>query len=169
VGSKIQGNQRFKKNLGDIVVAHEIPYYATLSIGHPLDFIRKVEKAKNMKGFRFLHMFAPCIPGWKMDPSKTIEVTKRAVESGMWTLYEVENGDKKVTYKPGKMKSVRDYLNMQGRFRHMSDEDINKLQMWACKKWNLHYREKGAPDICEIEPHDEHHAVTEEHREMHGP
>ena len=169
VGSKIQGNRRFKKNLGDIVVAHEIPYYATLSIGHPLDFIRKVEKAKNMKGFRFLHMFTPCIPGWKMDPAKTVEVTKRAVESGMWTLYEVENGEKKITYKPGKMKSVKDYLNMQGRFRHMSDEDINSLQMWACKKWNLHYREKGAPDICEITPPVEHHAITEEHREMHGP
>jgi len=77
--ANIQGNQRFKKNLGDIVAAHEIPYYATLSIGHPLDFIRKVEKAKNIKGFRFLHMFTPCIPGWKMDPAKTVEVTK-----GQW-------------------------------------------------------------------------------------
>ncbi len=169
VGTKIQGNQRFKKNLADIVTAHEIPYYATLSIGHPLDFIRKVEKAKSIKGFRFLHMFTPCIPGWKMDPAKTAEVTKLAVESGMWTLYEVENGEKKITYKPGKMKSVKDYLMMQGRFRHMSEDDIKKLQMWVCKKWNLHYKEKGAPQVCEIAPPEEHHAVTEEHREMHGP
>jgi len=58
------------------------------------------------------------------------------------------------------MKSVKDYLNMQGRFRHMRDEDINNHQMWVCNKWNLHYREKGAPDICEIEPQAEHHAIT---------
>jgi len=67
------------------------------------------------------------------------------------------------------MKSVKDYLMMQGRFRHMSDEDIRKLQMWVCKKWNLHYMEKGRPEICEIALPEEHHAVTEEHREMHGP
>jgi pyruvate ferredoxin oxidoreductase beta subunit len=169
VGRNIQGNRTFKKNLAEIVTAHEIPYYATLSIGHPLDFIRKVDKAKNIKGFRFLHMFTPCIPGWKMDPAKTVEVAKRAVESGMWTLYEIENGEKRITYKPVKMKSVRDYLMMQGRFRHMSEEDIKILQMWVCKKWNLHYKEKGAPEICEIELPEEYHAVTEEHREIHGP
>ena len=169
VGSKIQGNRTFKKNLGEIVAAHEIPYYATLSVGHPLDFIKKVEKAKSIKGFRFLHMFTPCVPGWKIDPAKTLAVTKLAVESGMWTLYEVENGIKKITYKPGKMKSVKEYLMMQGRFRHMSPEDIRTLQGWVCKKWNLHYKEKGTPEICEIELPEEHHAVTEEYKEMHGP
>jgi pyruvate/2-oxoacid:ferredoxin oxidoreductase beta subunit len=168
VGKKTQGNRTFKKNLAEIVAAHDIPYFATLSIGHPVDFIRKVEKAKSMKGFRFLHMFTPCIPGWKMDPAKTVEVTKLAVESGMWTLFEIENGEKKITYKPQKMKRVKDYLMMQGRFRHMSEEDIKKLQTWVCHKWNLNYNEKGAPGVCEIEPPEEHHGVTEEHREMHG-
>ena len=168
VGKKTQGNRTFKKNLAEIVTAHDIPYYATLSIGHPADFIRKVEKAKSMTGFRFLHMFTPCIPGWKMDPAKTVEVTKLAVETGLWTLFEVENGEKKITHKPSKMKRVKEYLMMQGRFRHMNDEDIKTLQMWACDKWNMHYNEKGAPDVCEIEPLEEHHGVTEEHREMHG-
>ena len=169
VGKNTQGNRTFKKNLAEIVTAHDIPYYATLSIGHPLDFIRKVGKVKNIKGFRFLHMFTPCIPGWKMDPAKTVEVTKLAVESGMWTLFEVENGEKKITYKPPRMKRVRDYLMMQGRFRHMSEEDVKKLQMWVCDKWNLNYNEKGSPEVCEVEPAEEHHGVTEEHREMHGP
>ncbi len=169
VGKKIKGNRTFKKNLDEIVIAHEIPYYATLSVGYPLDFIRKVEKAKSIKGFRFLHMFTPCVPGWKINPAKTIEISKLAVESGMWTLYEVENGEKRITFKPRKMKRVREYLMMQGRFKHMSDEDINKLQMWVCRKWNLHYNEKGAPEICEIELPVEHHGVTEEHRDIHGP
>src|SRR3990170_4954654 len=114
-------------------------------------FEKKGEKAKSIKGFRFLHMYTPCVPGWKIDPAKTIAVTKLAVESGMWTLYEVENGEKKITHKPGKMKSVKEYLMMQGRFRHMSPEDLKKLQGWVCKKWNLHYKEKGAPEVCEIE------------------
>jgi pyruvate ferredoxin oxidoreductase beta subunit len=135
VGSKVQGNRTFKKNLGEIVAAHEIP----------------------------------CVHGWKIDPAKTVAVTKLAVQSGMWTLYEVENGEKRITHKPGKMKSVKDYLMIQGRFRHMSPEDIKTLQMWVCKKWNFHHKEKGAPEICEIELPEEHHAVTEEHREMHGP
>lgn len=168
VGKKTQGNRTFKKNLAEIVTAHNIPYYATLSIGHPIDFIKKVEKVKNIKGFRFLHMFTPCIPGWKMDSAKTVEVTKLAVESGMWTLFEVENGEKQITYKPRRMKSVRDYLMMQGRFRHMSEDDKKTLQRWVCDKWNGHYNEKGAPEVCEIEPPEEHHGVTEEHREMHG-
>jgi len=169
VGKKTQGKREFKKDIMAIMAAHEIPYLATLTIGYPIDFIRKVEKAKSVEGFRFLHVLTPCVPGWKINPAKTVELTKLAVETGMWTLFEIENGVRRITFRPRQMKRVREYLRLQGRFRHMSEEDIRILQMWVCDKWNLYYGEKGAPEVCEIVLPEEVHGVTEEHRELHGP
>ncbi|HIH44717.1 MAG TPA: pyruvate synthase subunit beta [Candidatus Methanoperedenaceae archaeon] len=169
VGKLTRGKREFKKDLPEIMAAHDIPYLATLSVAHPADFIRKVEKAKTISGFRFLHMLTPCVPGWKIDQAKSIEILKLAVDTGMWTLYEFEYGERKVTYRPGKMRFVKDYLMMQGRFRHMSDEDIKRMQGWVCRKWGQHYGEKGSPEVCPVELPAEHHAITEDHRGMHGP
>ena len=134
VGSKIAGKERFKKDVPRIMIAHDVPYVATASISYPLDLLKKLEKVKNMKGFRYLQIFAPCPTGWRLDPSKTIEIGKLAVESGMWTLYEFENGKMTINKKP-KMIPVREYLKPQGRFRHLTDEQIDILQELVKKKW----------------------------------
>jgi len=149
-GKVIRGKRRNKKDIGAIVQAHGVPYMATLSNAHWNDFVRKAEKAKRAKGFRFLHVFTPCVPGWRSEAAKTMEISKLAVETGMWTLYEVENGEANVTYKPKKMAPLTDYLKLQGRFAHMTPEDVNSLQRWVCEKWWLHYKDEVEAPQCEV-------------------
>jgi len=134
VGKLKSGKANFKKDIPQIVMAHNVPYVATASVGHIQDFINKFEKAKKIKGFRYIQVYTPCPTGWRHDTSKTIEICKLAVDSGMWTLYECENGKVTINRKP-KMTPVAEYLKLQGRFRHMSEADIKKLQDWVLKKW----------------------------------
>jgi pyruvate/2-oxoacid:ferredoxin oxidoreductase beta subunit len=134
VGKVKAGKKNFKKDMPQIVMAHNVPYVATASVSHIQDFINKFEKAKKMKGFRYIQVFAPCPTGWRYDTAKTIEVARLAVETGMWTLYECENGKITINKKP-KLTPVSEYLKLQGRFRHMTEEDIKKLQDWVLMKW----------------------------------
>ena len=134
VGKKIAGKEVFKKDVPRIMMAHDVPYVATASIGYPTDFLTKLEKARDMTGFRYLHVFAPCPTGWRHDPAKTIEIGKLAVECGMWTLYECEQGVFRITKKP-KLTPIKDYIKLQGRFRHMTEDQVEKLQKWVTGKW----------------------------------
>ncbi|MCK7510438.1 MAG: hypothetical protein MZV70_44565 [Desulfobacterales bacterium] len=102
-------------------------------------------------GFRFLHVMTPCVPGWRSDPSMTVEISRLAVETGMWTLYELEDGEARTTYKPQTMLPVTDYLKLQGRFRHMDNDDVAKLQEWLCRKWYLHYGGVEQPVCAKFE------------------
>ena len=139
VGTRTQGKRSFKKDMMCVVAGQDIAYAATLSIAHPNDFVRKVEKAKAMRGFRFLHIMTPCTSGWKTDPAVTYDLARLAVETGMWALYEIENGETTVTYRPKEMLPVENYLKLQGRFKHMTKEDIDTLQRWLCKRWDKRY------------------------------
>ena len=151
VGKMIQGKREFKKDIGAIVEAHGVPYMATLSIAHPNDFVRKVQRAKEISGFRFLHVLSPCVPGWRSEASKSVAIARLAVETGMWTLYEVDHGVQKLTYKPKTMVPVKDYLQLQGRFRRMNEKDIERLQTWICEKWKHHFYEEIPVPPCELE------------------
>ncbi|MDH3364784.1 MAG: 3-methyl-2-oxobutanoate dehydrogenase subunit beta [Thermoplasmata archaeon] len=117
-----------KKDIMRIMEAHDVPYAATVSVGHPEDFVKKVRKAKEVSGFRFIHAYSPCPPGWRMNPMKTIEVARLAVDSRIFPLYEIVNGDLTITRK-GKGVPVSEYLSLQGRFAHLSEEDIAKIQI----------------------------------------
>lgn len=135
------GKTKHKKDLPGIMIAHRIPYVATASTGYPNDLYDKVSKAKDIKGFKYIHIHAPCPPGWRYDSDLTVEISKDAVETGMWILYEFENGEYKLS-KPSekikdaaKRKPVRDYLRKQERFKRMSDEEINILQTWINENW----------------------------------
>jgi len=155
VGQVVKGNRYFKKDIARIVADHDVPYVATLSVAHFTDFVRKVQKAKETKGFRFLHCLTPCIPGWRIEPSKGVSINRLAVDTGMWTLYEVVNGVPKVTYKPKSIAPVTEYLKLQGRFKHMSEEDILTLQGWLCEKWRAHYGEEPGSPPCPVPVHEE--------------
>ena len=80
----------------------------------------------------------------------TVEIAKLAVETGMWTLFEYEEGESRTTYKPKQMLPVSDYLKLQGRFRHMNDEDIKTLQRWLCEKWYQNYGHEIEEPVCAI-------------------
>lgn len=136
VGKTGEWEKSPKKKMLEIVVAHRVPYAATASIAYPEDLIKKVRKAKEMKGFRFIQIYAPCPTGWKSDPSKTIELARLAVQTNIFPLYEVVNGVYKISMKP-KAKPIEDYLRQQGRFRHMSEELIQYTKDSIEKEWNL--------------------------------
>lgn len=130
VGKRWKGELTWKKDIMGIVLAHKIPYAATASPSHPLDMARKFEKGLyyTREGPTFIHVLIPCTAGWKFDPALSIKIARLAVETGMWILYEVERGEFKVTQKVRRRKPVREYLKLQGRFSHLTDDDIEHIQ-----------------------------------------
>jgi len=127
-GKESFGEDRPKKNMPLIMAAHGVPYVATASISYPEDFMEKVRKARDIEGPAYIHLHQPCTTGWGFDPSKTVELGRLAVETGSWILYEIEDGDFRVTYRPVQRKPVEEYLNAQKRFRHLTEEQKAKIQ-----------------------------------------
>jgi len=105
--------------LMSIVVAHNVPYAATASISHWRDLMNKVRKALSMDGPTFLHVMAPCTRGWRFDSSKTIRMSRLAVETRFFPLYEVEGGVYRLTVPVSSPKPVEEYLKSQGRYSHL--------------------------------------------------
>lgn len=133
-----------KKNMVEIMAAHRVPYTATASVAYPDDLIRKLERAKNTKGTKFIHIFAPCPTGWKMAPELSIEVARLAVRTGAFFLYEVIDGMEYIINAEPDGTPVRDYLKPQGRFRHLTDEEIEEIQRNIEREWEiLKRRAKG--------------------------
>jgi pyruvate ferredoxin oxidoreductase beta subunit len=133
-GLESQGKKQWKKNLPMIAVAHGSKYVATVSIGYPQDLQKKIKKAMEVKGARYIHIHAPCPIGWAFDSSMTIQVAKLAVQTGMWVLYEVEDGIFKRTMIP-ELKPVDEYLKLQGRFKHLKPETIKIIQDRINASW----------------------------------
>ena len=134
VGKKITGKEEFKKDVPRIVMAHDVPYVATASLGFPMDLLNKLQKAKEMDGFRYIQIHSPCPTGWRADSSQTVNLAKLAVETGLWILYEVENGKMTINRKP-KFTPLEEYLRLQGRFKHMSPEMVEKLKSQIEVRW----------------------------------
>ncbi|MFQ6136260.1 MAG: pyruvate synthase subunit PorB [Candidatus Hydrothermarchaeales archaeon] len=129
------GEDRPKKDIPHIIAAHGVPYVATASVAFPLDYMKKVKKAASIKGPCYIHVHAPCPPGWGSASEKSIEIARLAVDTGMWVLYEIEDGKTKITYKPTQKVMVKDYLKLQRRFRHLSEEMIDKIQDDIDRRW----------------------------------
>ena len=134
-GKNIHGNIRPKKNMFEIVAAHGIPYAATASVGYLPDFIEKVRKASQIKGTKYIHVIAPCPTGWGAAPDSTIDIAREAVDCGLWYLAEYENGEFRLSRRPKEFTSVEEHLKKQGRFRHLTDEDIKIITDSRDKKW----------------------------------
>ncbi|MEM0254068.1 MAG: pyruvate synthase subunit PorB [Candidatus Bathyarchaeia archaeon] len=133
-GSVLPGKLEHKKPIADIMVAHEIPYVATASVYYWRDLIAKVRRGLEAEGPAFLHVFTPCPRGWRSDPSKSIELSRLAVETCVFPLWEAVNGEyqlsppsKAIALAPQKKKPVREYLQLQGRFRHLFTPKFEKI------------------------------------------
>ena len=137
----ILGKQQNQKDITAIMEAHGIPYVATANASYPLDLYEKVKKARGVRGTRFIHVFTPCPPGWSFSFSDTIRIGKLAVETGWVILYEVEDGAFRLTSasesiaKKGNLRPLREYLMEQGRFKNITEEQINELQGWVNARW----------------------------------
>lgn len=121
------GQHTWKKNMPAIAVAHGIPYVATATHSYPFDLMDKVKKAADVKGPAYVHILSVCDTGWKIPTNQSVAIGRMAVQTGVFPLYEVENGKYKLSVDP-KLKPVAEYLKKQGRFRHLSDEEIQRIQ-----------------------------------------
>jgi len=126
-----------KKNIVEILAAHRIPYAATASIAFPEDMVKKFQRAKEIKGgTRFIHIFATCPTGWRTPTETSVKIARLAVQTNMFPLYEVEDGLKYTINCEGD-RPVAEYLKLQGRFKHLTDNDIKNIQETADKDWNI--------------------------------
>ena len=131
-----------KKDIDAIMIAHRIPYLATATAAYPHDMIAKFKKARSIKGMRFIHLFAACPTGWRMPENLSIKVMRLAVLSNIFPLYEVENGEiYRQTVIPDEIMPIDEYMHLQGRFRHLTDEDVKEFQKMVDKRFG-HLREK---------------------------
>ena len=140
VGKEIPGKVQLKKNIVEIIAAHEDVYAATVVVGEPMDFMSKVEKALQFDGPSFIASLSPCVRFWRIPENKTIEITKLAVQTKYWPLYEVERGVYRITRKPSKFRPVIDFVKAQQRFRLLlkrpdADAIVQRIQDYVDKRW----------------------------------
>ncbi|MFP3879392.1 MAG: pyruvate synthase subunit PorB [Dehalococcoidia bacterium] len=117
-----------KKNMVAIAAAHDIPYVATACPSYHFDLMRKVRKAVEVEGPAYIHILSPCPTGWRYSSELTVEISQLAVQTGIFPLYEIENGRYRLNADPPKLKPIEEYLKPQGRYRHLTREDIEKIQ-----------------------------------------
>lgn len=127
-GSASIGQTTWKKNMPAIAAAHDIPYIATASPSYPFDLINKVNKAKDVDGPAYIHVLSVCPTGWRTPTDSAIELGRLAVRTGIFPLYEIEEGKYTLNVDPAQLRPVEDYLKLQGRFRHLSAENITFIQ-----------------------------------------
>jgi pyruvate ferredoxin oxidoreductase beta subunit len=129
------GQVTWKKDMPAIAVAHNIPYVATACPSYPFDLMDKVKKAVEIKGPAYLHVLSPCPTGWRYPTDMTIEIGRLAVETGVFPIYEVIDGNYKLNIDRPQLRPVSDYLKPQGRFRHLPEAEIEKIQQRVTQEY----------------------------------
>ena len=125
-----------KKDIDAIMAAHRIPIRPRPPSPIPRTSIKKVKKAKDIKGTRFFHIYAPCPTGWKSRPEDAVKLARMVVQNGIFPLYEIEHGEKyTLNIKVKDKKPIDDYLKLQGRFRHLKPEQIKAMQEEVDRNW----------------------------------
>ena len=136
------GQVTWKKDMPAIAVAHNIPYMATASPSYPFDLMEKVKKAAEVDGPAYVHILSVCPTGWRSPTDQSVAMGRLAVQTGVFPLYEVENGKYRLNVDK-ELKPVAEYLKKQGRFRHLSDEEIEKIQKRVTEEYSK-LKEKAA-------------------------
>ena len=127
-GKVKMGQMTWKKNMPAIAAAHNIPYVATACPSYPMDLVQKVKKAAAIEGPAYLHILSVCPTGWRSAPELSIRLGRLAAETGVFPLYEVENGRYRLNIDFPELRPLKDYVRLQGRFRHLNDERIQEIE-----------------------------------------
>ncbi|MFA4971680.1 MAG: pyruvate synthase subunit PorB [bacterium] len=135
-GKKSIGQHTQKKNMPEIAAAHHIPYVATACPSFPFDLMDKVKKAVAVEGPAYIHIFSVCPTGWRAASEDAVKFGRLAVQSGVFPLYEVVDGEYKLSMDFEKLLPVKDYFKGQGRFRHLTEQDVEHIQAQVEKNWN---------------------------------
>ena len=128
IGKKSIGQFSWKKNMPEIAAAHNIPYVATATHGYPFDLMAKVAKAVATPGPAYVHVLAVCPNGWGSPNDMINRHSRLAVQTGVFPLYEVENGVYKMTIEVSQLRPISEYFAGQRRFRHLSEDNVAKIQ-----------------------------------------
>ena len=131
------GKKESSKNIDFMLLHQDLAYQATASIGDIQDFKRKVKKAKEVDGPSFIHVHAPCPSGWYFPTGQTIKVGRLAIESGLWQLWDKENGKIKINRKKFDLEKVNEYLSLQGRYKNVPNEVIEEIKKEATRKYKM--------------------------------
>jgi pyruvate ferredoxin oxidoreductase beta subunit len=146
-GSESYGKKEFPKDMTAVMVAHNIPYVAQAAPHAWRDMVQKSQKAFNCGGPSFINAISPCPRGWRFASSDTISISKLAVETCVWPLFEVENGEyhlspesQRIADGKAEKKPVTDWFASQGRFKHLMDERwsdvVEDIQIELDRRWN---------------------------------
>ncbi|BDR91560.1 pyruvate synthase subunit PorB [Vulcanisaeta souniana] len=144
VGSKLKGKVQRKKDIMSIVIGHHIPYAATANLAYPIDLANKVKTALDYldEGPAFIHVLAPCPPGWRYPEEMTVEIARLATETGYFPLYEWDHGmirfnpPSNTHFDKSKRKPITEYLKRQGRFAHLTEENIKEIEKEIDEYWD---------------------------------
>jgi pyruvate ferredoxin oxidoreductase beta subunit len=142
-GHMSKGQQTWKKDMPAIAAAHGVPYVATACPSYPFDLMAKVKKAVAVRGPCYLHVMSVCPTGWRAPSDLAIRMGRQAVECGVFPLYEVERGEWRLSMDFEKLIPVADYMKGQGRFRHLTEEDVAAIQKHVTKSWHALRRRCG--------------------------
>ena len=145
--TSIHGKAERSKDVPAIIAAHSPAYVATCSAAYPMDFHDKIRKALRLKGLKYIHAHTPCPPGWQMEERVAVAIGRLAVNTGLYVLYEIENGKMQLSEPSAKLLRKKDlppvteYLKAQGRFRLLAPEAIDTLQQEVDTKWAAYRRQ----------------------------
>ena len=151
-GEVIPGKQQYHKDITKIMVAHRIPYVAQASPSHWNDLAKKVEKALSKDGPSFINVLSPCHRGWRYPMEKTIEISKLAVDTCFWPLYECDEGTWRITYTPKEKLPLSAWTGRQGRFSHFKDHPdlLVTAQEEVDRRWRELQALAGIGNLCEM-------------------
>jgi pyruvate/2-oxoacid:ferredoxin oxidoreductase beta subunit len=137
VGAARKGKTTGSKNLPLLMAMHNIPYVATATLSHLDDYGEKLVKAKERakEGFVYLHVFCPCLVGWKFNMDASIQVCRAAVRTNYFPLWEAENGQFRITSSVGKPRPIGELTGLLGKFKHLDEEDLSHLQALVDKRF----------------------------------
>jgi pyruvate ferredoxin oxidoreductase beta subunit len=127
-GKLSMGQVTWKKNMPAIVAAHNIPYVATACPSYPMDLVQKMRKAADIEGPAYVHILSVCPTGWRSAAEYSIKLGRLAVETGVFPLYEIERGRYHLNIDFPKLRPLKEYTRLQGRFRHLTDEMIKEIE-----------------------------------------
>ena len=128
VGEMGRGKQREPKNVPLLMAFHGVPYVATATVAFPEDYIRKLSKAMAVEdGIAYLHVLVPCPTGWRASAGDSLELSKLAVETGYFPLWEADDGDFKLNFPAKNLKPIKEFTKLMGRFNHLTEEELGEL------------------------------------------
>jgi pyruvate ferredoxin oxidoreductase beta subunit len=157
VGAESAGKLQHRKNLTEVMIAHGLQYIAQASPHDPRDLVRKAAKALSVDGPSFLNVLAPCPRGWRSDGAESIDLAREAVNTCYWPLFECENGEYRLTYRPHHKLPLAPWLKRQGRFAHLfkpgNEWALEHLDRWVDEEWDKLLRKCGEPSEQEWRAH----------------